>query len=271
MLYPVMRLIPNQQVYTMRLGTRFQEALEVMSTRDFSQIPITDDQGRYLGVLSEHSIVQRLHGANHDKRVLNDVIDRWYKELEPITEDTDVFRLIERLKSADAVVVVDATRRPIGVVTHYDAAQFYGTYAYAFMLIEHIERTLRRYIEAVYPGEAERIALLVTASPHEGEQGRGGEGRRTRHDDDFTLSDYRNAILSRHGWKAFEPYFGEQKSFASVMREIPQIRNDAMHFRRETLLPDQVRQLDEAATFLSHCERQFPPKTMSKESEDIRE
>lgn len=257
MLFQALDLIRNQRVVTLPLGTSFQAALDVMTKRDFSQIPITDGNGLYLGLLSEHGVVKHLHKNRHNLSVLDDHIDRWYEKAEPVPIDIDIAQALDKLKLRDAVIIVDTQRHPIGVLTHYDIAKFYDQYAYGFMLLEYIERTLRRYIEAVYPDPEARDAAMAKPSPKEGDNAQGTDRRPERYED-LSLRGYVDGV--KHNYRLFERYFGVKKSFGGALDSISTIRNDAMHFRNDGLSEEQIQSLEYAAQYLERCEGQFPPQ-----------
>jgi predicted transcriptional regulator len=252
MLFTAKDLIPGQDVQVLSLGTSISEALKLMVDKDFSQIPVVDSDGVYVGLLSEHGIADHLVRANHHRDALSEVIDRWYDDkVEAAQQDIDIDQILTRLKTQDAIVIVDTQHKPRGVVTHYDVAQKCGSYAYRFMLIEYIESTLRKYIEAVYPTAEARDKALTRSTGADSENKESTDRRPARYED-FTLSNYIESMKSQ--WREFRQYLGPLALFTSKLDKISDIRNIVMHFKHEKWNADLLRELEETARYLWRCE-----------------
>lgn len=261
-------LIRGQEVVSVALGSSFKDALGIMVKHDFSQLPVVDASGRYVGIVSEHGIVTYLQRANLNSDVLKELIDRWYEDSNSVSLDADIGQVLDRLKENNgAVVVVDVHHQPIGVVTYDDFSKFLGSYAYGFMLLEYIERTLRRYVESEYPDPETRytkIPMPEKAHRAKSEQATGdsdniedGTAASVRSDGKPTLQNYVDCIKSN--WKDFKRYFGDRQLYSHALGGVSEIRNNAMHFHRDKLSADETQKLEEAAKYLRRCERSFPP------------
>src|SRR5260370_40405076 len=70
-------------------------------------------------------------------------------------EDSDLFDLLNDLQDTYAVLIVDGEHKLLGVVTSYDATDYFRQYAEDTMLVADIEKALQKYILAAYPAQEE--------------------------------------------------------------------------------------------------------------------
>lgn len=145
---------------TVPLDATVKTALELMIEYDFSQLPVITADNRPLGMVTSDSILRALHhfGVSTDKlRVRHALI-----KARLFRSDESLFDLLDDLRDAYAVLIVDGDGVLLGVVTNYDTTEYFRRRAEDIMLAEDIETTLRDYIEAVFrnpSGEADRDAL----------------------------------------------------------------------------------------------------------------
>lgn len=137
-------------------------ALEVMIEKDFSQLPVVDDIGQPLGLITSDSILRALEhfGLMIESLSVSSAMTK------PVTrrEEDDLFEVLDLLRDICAVLVVDGQGKLIGIVTSRDAAQYFRRRAEDMMFVEDIESALREHIEAAFTdptsGELNEAALV---------------------------------------------------------------------------------------------------------------
>ena len=154
--YIVQELIEdNPPLVTARAEDRVQDALATMFEHEFSQLPVVDEGGKPIGIITNESILRALN--NFEVGLDSILVGHAQIGAEKFREDADLFELLDRLSAKYAVLIVDGAGRLIGIVTNYDTARFFRRRAQDMMLIEDIETTLKDYIQAAYSDAAGEI------------------------------------------------------------------------------------------------------------------
>jgi len=138
------RLLMNDRPVTLRRTDRLRDAAEIILTHHFRNVPVVDDAGRYLGVISSNRLLKAIlpKAATMDegmadlsfvKDTLDDLRERWHEaESLPVSElmDTDVRTvtpdtsltetLLELYRNRTSLPVVEEeTGRLVGIVSHW--------------------------------------------------------------------------------------------------------------------------------------------------------
>jgi len=149
MLFTVQQLIADRPVpTTVRPGQTGLDALNLMIAHDYSQLPVVDGASRLVGLVTGDSLLRAANNLGvlpKDLRVKD-------AQLKPRTAsvDSDVFDLLDDLKAAAAVLIVDGAQQLVGIVTDYDAMEFLRRRAEDMMLVEDIETSLKDHIYAAF-------------------------------------------------------------------------------------------------------------------------
>jgi len=138
------RLLMNDRPVTLRRTDRLRDAAEIILTHHFRNVPVVDDAGRYLGVISSNRLLKAIlpKAATMDegmadlsfvKDTLDDLRERWHEaESLPVSElmDTDVRTvtpdtsltetLLDLYRNRTSLPVVEEeTGRLVGIVSHW--------------------------------------------------------------------------------------------------------------------------------------------------------
>lgn len=125
-----------------------QEALDLMIEHDFSQLPVVDKDKKLKGLVTSDSI---LRTVSYFKSTLDKIaVSHAAFKAKTCRPDDDLSELLNGLREASAIPIVDKTGKLIGIVTNYDTAEYYRQRAEDIMLVEDIETTLRDFIEFAY-------------------------------------------------------------------------------------------------------------------------
>ena len=148
----VQHLIPESQtpeslvVATEEMSV--QDALERMIEHDFSQLPVVDKEFKLKGLITSDSI---LRAVSYFKSTLEKIkVSHASFNAKTCRPDDDLSELLNGLRDASAIPIVDKSGKLIAIVTNYDTAEYYRQRAEDIMLAEDIETTLRDYIESAY-------------------------------------------------------------------------------------------------------------------------
>lgn len=204
-----------------------RNALSLMVDYDFSQLPIKDENGDLVGLISEQSINRFYFHFDKKSKLLDTTVERCMDEAITIPrEDASLFTILERLNISYAVVIIDG-RKPIGIVTHYDTTQVFREWSEGLIRIRNIELTLRQYIENIYDTEEKMNAALHRAL---------GSDKKDPHNprkpyNELTFSEHVQLIQHEKNWSAFSQYFEPDHEFQTIMGKVGEARNKLAHFR----------------------------------------
>lgn len=263
-------IVDRPEPVTVSRDESAETALRLMIEFDYSQLPVVDRQGRAEGMITGDSIIRAL---NH--------FDLTIKEMRVFHAMTgaltygpeeDLFGLLDDLKDAYAVAVVDNERRVIGIVTSYDTTEYFRRRGEDMMLIEDIETMLKEYILAAFQndsGEVDREALdaAVEEATRGDSRQRGPflralqqylqlEGlagaqvnnqraeevlsqhlkpkRPSKPFERLSLNGYIELFLSKSRWDKYKPIFQlDPNACRKLLGPVRDIRNELAHFRAE--------------------------------------
>jgi len=138
------RLLMNDRPITLRQTDRLRDAAEIILTHHFRNVPVVDDTGRYLGVISSNRLLASIlpKAATMDegmadlsfvKDTVDDLRERWRDaENLPVTQfiDTSLRTVGPETSLAETLlalyqnrtslpVVEEETGRLVGIVSHW--------------------------------------------------------------------------------------------------------------------------------------------------------
>lgn len=226
MLFPISELIQDQDLLTIPRRATLREALEIMGDHDYSQLPVVDEGGRLVGLVTEQSIVNAYRMAGGSVALLELAVDHVMVAAVTVSPETDLFDALDLLKNVYAVVVVE-DHVPIGILTDYDTTVFFRNYSEGLIFVQDVELTLRGYIESLLPDENPRTAALLRAFGAD----RRDPSRPAKSYDFLSFGDHIQLIVADENWEKFEPYLGPKALFTRYMSQVGEVRNQLAHFR----------------------------------------
>jgi len=229
MLFPVEKLIEGKEKpLCVSPEETIETALGLMIQNNFSQLPIVDEEGNLLGIISDQSILRADFHTGGNISLLGLPVNHCLEKSEVVTKEEDIFKVIELLESQYAVVVVEG-RSPLAILTFYDINMFFRDLSEGLIFVEDIELTLRQAIESVYHSDEEfQVALKRSIGSNSGVS-RDAE----RKLDSLSLWEITNLISNKTNWEEFKHLFSSREIFMQYMEKIREIRNQLMHFRGE--------------------------------------
>src|SRR5436309_6070328 len=108
-----------------------------MLRHDFTQLPVTTEAEKLVGVVTSHSVLSALDafGLPTAKMTVADAMTK-PTSFDP---DADVGDLLNALRDDYAALVVDGEGRLQGIITGFDASEYFRRRSEDVMLVEDIE------------------------------------------------------------------------------------------------------------------------------------
>jgi len=209
------------------------QAVTVMLTNDFSQLPVMTGPRELKGMVSWKTIGSRLAL----KRPCVNVRDAM-EPAQVVSVDESLFDAIAKIASHDYVLVQASDKTYAGIVTASDFNFQFQALAEPFLLIGEIENGLRRILHQKFSLKE----LEEAKAP-------GDDGRTIESPSDLTLGEYVRLIEPEKRWKKLKIEI-DRVEFLLRLNRVREVRNDVMHFDPDGLNPEDLVFLREFAQFL---------------------
>lgn len=257
MLFPIGQLLEGRAapLCVPRTAT-VREALGIMVQNDFSQLPVVDDEGHLVGIVTDQTITRTYYLLGEVVSLLDLTVEHCVARVDPISPDDDLFEACDQLRSAASALVIVQDGKPLGLLTAYDLTNFFRHRSEDFIHIEDIEVTLRLRTRDAFPDDAALDqALLVALGPDP------NDPAKPRKDfNSLNMGDMIYLITHEQNWPQFNGIFEPLELFRLLMNRVREVRNLLAHFRGRA---DQVQDttLKYAIDWLAMRARPQPPDT----------
>jgi CBS domain-containing protein len=135
------------QPVTIAADATVQDALELMSRHDFSQLPVIDARGAIQGLITSDSIVRALSAFQVTSAELR--VHSAMRLADTYDPDDDIADLLDTLRDTYAAVVAGANGELMAVVTGFDIAEHFRKQFEDLMLVQDIETAIKEWIQFV--------------------------------------------------------------------------------------------------------------------------
>lgn len=121
-------LIPKKDIIYLKENATMRQALERMEYHSYSAVPLIDDEGKYVGTITEGDLLWKLKNTpgltfqNTEDISLNEV-EQHVQNL-PVTIDAEIEDLISRAVVQNFVPVVDDQQVFIGIVRRREMIEY---------------------------------------------------------------------------------------------------------------------------------------------------
>ena len=214
--------------------TPLSEAVTIMLSQNFSQLPVMTSEREVKGVISWTSIASRMS--------LGVTCEHMRHCMDPahiIDCDTSAFEAIDLIQQHQYALIRDNTGKIIGIVTTSDLAEQFKLLGEPFLLLGAIEHQIRWIIESGYFSEEE---LRVYKNP--------SDNRRTiTRVADFSLGECRRLLEDPKNWAKIGLAV-DRKVFIQQLAMVIAVRNEVMHFAPGGVSSDGMKILQRFGTFL---------------------
>jgi len=111
------------RLITASTGERLTRVVELMRTYDISQVPVVDDDGQLIGIVTEADLLDHLLHADHIHDPEETIAPMINPNVLSVSLDEKAGRVLAAFESGKVVVVVDEGR-PVAVLTKIDLIDF---------------------------------------------------------------------------------------------------------------------------------------------------
>jgi CBS domain-containing protein len=260
-------LVGRDRPISVRVTEPLGDAIELMARHDFTQLPVIGEQDKLVGVVSSDSILRAVEalGSMPAKLTVADAMTR-PRSFDP---DADVADLLNALRDHYAAIVVDGDEKLVGIVTGYDASEYFRRRSEDIMLVEDIETGIKDHIQAACRSpdgklDEPKLRHAMSAVAKNDKQVRTPTAKAlnlylsqgklagpidqallnsvvdqslepsTKGFDDLALSQYIDLLLHQSIWDGYSDVFGiDADALRRLLSSVRQIRNALAHFRGE--------------------------------------
>lgn len=216
------------------------EAITLMLQHDYSQLPVTTTERDVKGLFSWKSLGSRLALGRACKKVS--------ESMEPASEirqDASLFEAVPQIVEHQCILVRDATRKLVGIVTTADLSLQFAQLGEPFLLLGQIENHIRTLIADKYT--ATELKSARDPADHE---------REIEDVSDLTLGEYVRLLENPKRWEKLALKV-DRKTFVEELRKINRIRNDVMHFDPDGVGTEDLTTIRKFARFLDDLEKRL--------------
>ena len=257
-------LIPkDQKLIAIKKDTKVAEALRIMKDDNYSQLPVMAGQ-TVLGIFSYRSFALEAARRQRSQRntVLSDLpVEEFMEDFPYIAASEDWTKIQRQLDEKDGFFVGHPEAID-GLVTTMDVYHYFRNIADPFIHIAEIEIPLRRIIADRIPPDrrAEVFGHVLRGSYAEGDI--------PKHPKELSLNDEVLIVTSAEHWHFFKDVLGAREGGRNIaaqkFKDIPNLRNDVLHFKRE-LERHELDKLIDCRHWLHRCIRAYEGELKSKE------
>ena len=223
----------NKGPVSVKPDATLQQAITLMMTHDFSQLPVMPTTRDVKGVVSWKTIGSRL-ALKRDCTYVRDCMEPAHIVL---IEDS-LFSAINTVAEHDYVLVRATNQEICGIVTASDFNDQFRRLAEPFLLIGEIENGMRQMLH----GRFSKKELEDARAP-------GEDDRKIEGPADLTFGEHVRLIDSDGRWSKLRLEI-DRVEFVSRLNQVREIRNDVMHFDPDGIEDSDMESLREFAQFL---------------------
>ena len=205
----------NNKPLSVKPDTSLTEAITLMIAKDYSQLPVMQNERNVKGIVSWKSIGYR-RSFGQDSNDVRDYVD----PVTVIPKDTTLFEAIGIVERNDYVLVQDSDNTISGIVTASDLTNQFEQIAGPFLLVGEVEGHLRNLVHGKFTTEQMNDVAGGAAD---------GTAREINGAADLTLGDYCQLFERAELWGHLNLAV-DQKGFVKCLHTVREIRNGIMHF-----------------------------------------
>lgn len=229
-IFSVDEVLPEEQdLVVLEPRTTVQRAIEIMCKEGFSALPVMKDN-HVLGVFSFRSLATELRSAAEVERdVLSLPVESFLERYHFAQITDEMSQLFNEFDLREAVLVGKPTEL-LGIVTTIDALRYFYKVASPYVLLREIELAIRALIKWSISATAFSECVERSLGKHYRERAKALPDRV----ENLTFHDYVMIVGHGENWPNFEEAFGGTRMMIRAkLKDLPELRNDLFHFRRE--------------------------------------
>jgi CBS domain-containing protein len=207
------------------------EAITLMMTHDFSQLPVMVSSRNVRGIFSWKSLAQKLTFGKNPVSV-SDAMENAVI----IDANRSLFEAARLVAESDYVLIKTEDDTICGILTSYDLSVTFAERSEPFLLLEQIEKHIRNHIE----GKISLTEIREVRASLDGESLSPAK---------LSFGDYVRILQAPERWKKVG-LLVDQAIFVGKLEEVRNIRNKVMHFNPNGLASEDLNKLREFAGLL---------------------
>jgi CBS domain-containing protein len=241
------------------------DALTLMIEHDFSQLPVTKKEDIFdipEGMITYEGI---LRGVRNFNAQIDDLKVRDVMVTAPIHRiEDDMFDILDRLKDTNAVLIIqeiDIFPALVGIVTSYDATEYFRKRTEDLMRVEDIELMIKEFIKIAYTNDNDELdesrlnEVSAKIAAYSNKENVSVE--KIKSFSDLTLTEYISMLLMKESWSTYEKIFNVKKDFLrELLFRVRDIRNALAHFRGD-ITTDQRDRLKFCTEWLARRQEEY--------------
>lgn len=214
------------------------EAITLMMMHDFSQLPVMIGERTVKGIFSWKSLGQKLalkQKCNYVKEAMEEAVI--------INVNRSLFDAARLVAESDCILIRDDQEVISGILTSYDLSVNFAERSEPFLLLEQIEKHVRRYVEnKLSVSEMQDVPRSPTPERPITDASR------------LSFGDYVRILQRPERWRKVGLSL-DQTLFVQKLDEVRLIRNKVMHFNPNGLGYDDMQKLRKFAALLRQVQQ----------------
>ncbi len=221
----VSQLVPlDQKIISIPYDGRVGEAMELMRSHCFNQLPVEADDGSIVGLFSYRSFAIHLEKFRASDDALSKPVGDLADEPYFVRPTENLSYVIEKI-NAEGAVLIGSEQDLFAVATVQDLSDFMWKIAQPFILIGDIEMTLRRIMNASC-SEEELPLIISRAFPP--------DMKSFVSLDELTMGELLNVLKNGTNFgRHFKARFHDMNFMSQTLDPVLPIRNRVFHFLGE--------------------------------------
>jgi hypothetical protein len=231
----VKKALPEiQELVTLSADTEIEEALRIMREANISQIPVVAGD-EVLGVFSYRSLAQGIpHLPKKEPFKLSLPVEAFLEDLRYVGLNDEIAELLDEFDVKDAVLVGTENNLQ-GILTTIDALQYFYSVASPYFILLEIELSIRELIRASTTAEILKQCINRSLKQYYYKIKR----ETPQVVEEMTFNDYVMLLRFQGNWKYFKyAWGGTYHIVAAKLKQLPNLRNDVFHFKRELTISE---------------------------------
>jgi CBS domain-containing protein len=232
--YRVSKLAAANQIPTsVQPDSTITEAVTLMISNDYSQLPVMTNEREVKGIVSWKTIGSRLALGKHPS-VAREAMEPHAQ----ISSDASLFMAIPLIVQHEYVLVRGSDRRIVGIVTTTDLSLQFQQMTEPFLLLGEIENHIRRLIDSHF--DKDELSAVKDSSDGQREVSMAA---------DLTFGEYKHMLEDPGRWQRLGLNI-DRVTFIKMLDKVRELRNDVMHFDPDGIPEDDLDVLRNFAHFL---------------------
>jgi hypothetical protein len=236
--YRISKLGPaTQGIVSVAPNATLAEAITVLLSRDFSQLPVMAGTREVKGIINWRSI-----GSKIALSKTGDAAKDFMEPHQEIRSHFSIFDAIPIIVKNEYVLIRGDDQQITGIITATDLSEQFQLLSEPFLLLGEIENILRSMI-------ADRFSnsdLIEVRDPND-------PTRQINSPSDLAFGEYVKLLENADRWKKFGIGIDRVK-FREHLEQVRLIRNDVMHFDPDGVPASELKRLRDFANFLKRIQ-----------------